>query len=83
MSPETEEARAYLTHQGYEVCVETRDLHAAFMARGEPGRASFYAAGSEYYCVDLVRDGVVAWPEIGVGETEAAALLNAKRWFVR
>ena len=83
MSSEADEALRYLTEQGFEVRVERRNLHAEYMSRGEPGKASFYAEGREYFCVDLVRDGAVAWPRVAIGDTEASALVNARRWYDR
>lgn len=83
MPLEAEEAIAYLRQQGYEVHLYQRHLHDEYMASGDPGRASFFTAGREYWCVDLVRDGATAWPRAGVGETDVDAIVRAHHWFTR
>jgi hypothetical protein len=80
---EADEARAYLEAQGYEIHLRRQDRHAELIARGELGHASFYAEGREYYCVDLLSDGAVAWSEFAVGGTEDEAVVNAMRRYVR
>jgi hypothetical protein len=80
---DADDARAFLEAQGFEIRVRPQDRHAELMARGEPGQASFYAEGREYYCVDLRSDGAVAWSDFAVGETEDAAVVSAMRRFQR
>lgn len=73
----------FFAGQGYGVRVEQRELHAEHLARGEVGRASFFARGVEYFCVSLERDGVVVWPDVAHGRTFDAALAAAGRWYRR
>jgi hypothetical protein len=83
VSAEADDALAYLQEQGFEVRIERRDLHAVLVARGRPGQASFYAEGRDYHCVDLLREGVVVWADVAVGETEGEAIVGARRWYDR
>ena len=73
----------YFESRGYEVRIEERDLHAEYMARGEPGRASFFVEGQRYHCVDLLQGGHVVAHQIAHDETRSGALTRAKRWFER
>src|SRR3954454_3727819 len=79
VSDESDEDLAFFRGRGYEVRFEQRDLHAEHMGRGEPGRATFFAEGHRYYCIDLLRDGRVVAPRYGYGETPEQALLSARR----
>jgi hypothetical protein len=50
------------------------------MAKGEPGRASFFVEKRRYYCVDLLsRDGRVIAPRYAHPETPEDALVQAKK----
>lgn len=71
----------YFRRRGFDVRIEERDLHADHMARGEPGRAAFYADGRTYFLVDLVRDGETIAPHYADGDTVESALMAAKRRF--
>jgi hypothetical protein len=71
----------YFEAHGFEVTIEERDLYGDHMARGDPGRATFYVEGQRYFCVDLCRDGATIARHYGIGETPDAALENAKRRF--
>lgn len=72
---------AYFASRGYEVSFEERDLHSELMASGDPGRASFHREGQIYFCVSLLRAGVVIASNYATGETEAEALISARRRF--
>lgn len=70
--------------RGLEVRIGEHDLHAEHVARGEPGRASFYAEGQSYFCVDLLRDdGSLFMSDFACGETVEAALDAAQRRYRR
>jgi hypothetical protein len=75
MTDGTDGAVAYFTTGGFEVRVEEHDLRAEHIARGEPGRASFFAEGRMYYCVDLVRDGKTVVRQYAHADTAAVALV--------
>lgn len=74
-----EDARDYFAARGYEVAVEQRLVHDELMASGAAGRASFYAKGRLYFCVSLWRSGVVVAQDYAIGESEAEALVAARR----
>jgi len=74
-------ALAYFENRGFEVRIEERELHADYVARGEPGRASFFVAHQRYYCVDLLRDGAVIAKQYAHGETIEKASQQAERRF--
>jgi hypothetical protein len=80
---EAEDARRSLEAEGFEVRLRRQDRHAELVARGEPGQASFFTQGREYWCLDLLRNGAVAWEELAVGETEDGALVDAWRRYTR
>lgn len=68
---------------GFDLQFGEHDLHAEHMARGEPGRASFFAEGRTYYCVDLLRrDGSILATRYGYGETVEEALARARSRFL-
>lgn len=70
----------FFHERGLEVRIEERDLHAEYMARGEPGLASFYAENRLYFCVDLLRDdGSLFVSDFARGNTVEAALHAAQR----
>ena len=70
---------AFFRRRGIGVRIEERDLHAEHMAKGEPGRASFYVEGRNYHCVTLLReDGSVLFEDFARGETADSALLRAR-----
>ena len=71
----------YLKNLGFDVKIEERDLHAEYMAAGEPGRASFFVEGRTYYCVDLLRGGGIVAPRYASGETAQEALERARSRF--
>jgi hypothetical protein len=80
-APVAEESIApeeYFRSRGFEVRIVERDLHSEHMAAGEPGRASFFAEGRRYFCVDLLRNGQVVAPLYAHGETVEAALTRAR-----
>jgi len=79
--PDDATSLGYFEDRGFEVRIEERDLHAEYMARGEPGRASFFVERQPYYCVDLLRDGVVVAKQYAHGVTAHDALEQAKRRF--
>ena len=83
MDDPSAEVIRFFADQGYEVKIEQRNLHAEHLARGEGGRASFFAPGVEYFCVSLERDGVVVWPDVAQDRTIEAALASASRWYRR
>ena len=72
---------AYFEDRGFELQIVERDLHAELMARGEPGRASFFAANRSYYCVNLLRGGAIVAERYADGETIEDALTRARRRF--
>ena len=81
MEAEADDA-AYFRNLGLDLRIEAHDLHAEHMAAGEPGRASFFAEGREYYCVDLLSgDGRVIAHRYGCGDTAAAALARSRQRF--
>lgn len=77
------EATQYFADEGYQLKIERRELHAECLARGEPGRPSFFTPGAVYYCVSLERDGVMVWPDIAHGHTLETALASATHWYRR
>ena len=72
---------AYFRQRGFDVSVEERDVHAEYMASGNPGRATFYAEGRRYYCVDLTREGSVVARHYADGESIEEALQRARQRF--
>ena len=78
---EVDDPVAYFESLGLEVAFEERDLHAELMASGAPGRASFCRQGQTYFCVSLLRAGVVIASNYASGESEAEALMKARRRF--
>ena len=76
---EPEGPEDYFRARGYEIQVEERDLHAEYMAAGEPGRASFFAENRRYYCVNLMRSGGIVASNYAHGETLDDALKEARR----
>ena len=81
MVADVDDPVAYFASRGFEVSFEERDLHAELVAAGAPGRASFYREGQIYFCVSLIRDGAVVVSDYATGETEAEALIRARRRF--
>ena len=79
MTDEDDDPIRYFAVRGYEVRTEERDLHAECLARGEPGRASFYVSGRLYTCVDLLRGGAIVAKHYANGATLERALAEAKR----
>jgi hypothetical protein len=73
---------AYFRDHGFDVRIEERNLHAEHIARGEPGRASFFVEHRPYHCIDLVRDGAIVAEQYAQGETIEDALIRARRRFV-
>lgn len=69
----------YFSSCGLEVRLEERDLHAEYVASGEPGRATFFVEGRSYVCVSLVSRGGAVWTDYATGESEDAALRAARR----
>lgn len=61
------------------MAIEELELHAEHVARGEPGKASFYVAGRRYAVVHLVRGGEVLVASYGIGESPDDALRSARR----
>ena len=68
----------YFRERGFDLIVREVDLHAQYMASGEPGRASFFQEGRRYFSIDLVRDGTVVGPDYAHGETVAEAIRRAR-----
>lgn len=83
MGDEDESIIEFFRSRGYEVRIEERDLHSEHIARGEPGRASFFVEGRHYFCVDLIQDGSVVVQDLGQAETASVALGRARRRFER
>lgn len=81
MTADADDPATYLKSLGFDLRIEERDLHAEYMAAGEPGRASFFVEGRTYYCVDLLRDGGVVALRYAQGETVDDALRDARRRF--
>ena len=79
MTDEGEGDSEYFRERGFDVALSNRDLHAEHLAQGEPGRASYFRAGQNYVCVDLLRNGVVVASNYASGETAEAALVAARR----
>ena len=79
VSDNSDSELAYFQDRGFEVRLEERDLHAEYMASGEPGRASFFEEHRHYFCVDLLRDGGLVARHYADGVTAADALREAKR----
>ena len=73
----------FFSDLGFGLRIEAHSLHAKYMAKREPGRASFFVEGRTYQCVDLLRgDGTVLAPQYGVGETVEEALARAQSRFL-
>ena len=74
-----EDDRAWFRKKGFDVALSQRELHAEAMAKGEPGKASFFRPNLTYVCVALLRDGQVVASDYASGETEVSALRAARR----
>jgi len=81
VTAEADDPATYFKSLGFDLRIEQRDLHAEYMATGEPGRASFFVEGRRYYCIDLLRDGGIVAPRYSQGETVDDALGRAQRRF--
>jgi len=75
---DAENPRKYFRSRGFDVGVEVRDLHAEFIEMGQPGRASFFVKGRQYFCVDLMREGEIVARGYAHSETEDDALVKAR-----
>lgn len=78
---DADDSIAYFGSRGFEVTLDERDLYAELLARGEPGRASFFRQGQTYHCLSLLRDGAVVARDYAHGETREDALREARRRF--
>ena len=79
VSEDADESLTYLQDRGFDVRVEERDLHAEYMARGEPGRASFFVPQRRYSCVDLMRAAGTVARGYAHGKTAEDAIRAARR----
>ena len=79
VAPDAETPEEFFRSRGFDVQIEERDLHAEYMAAGQPGRASFFAPDQRYACVQLLRDGKVVVRNYAHGKTAAEALNIARR----